>query len=94
MTTAANAAGVALLRTPLYALHCELGARMVPFAGFELPVQYAPGIKQEHLHTRAHAGFFDISHMGQIRVSGPDAAGRLERLMPGEIGRASCRERV
>ncbi len=85
MTTAANAVGVTLLRTPLYALHCELGARMVPFAGFELPVQYALGIKQEHLHTRAHAGFFDISHMGQIRVSGPDAAGRLERLMPGDI---------
>ncbi|MBI1731852.1 MAG: glycine cleavage system aminomethyltransferase GcvT [Gammaproteobacteria bacterium] len=85
MTTAAIADGAALLRTPLHDLHRELGARMVPFAGFELPVQYPPGIRHEHLHTRALAGLFDISHMGQILVSGPDAAAQLERLMPADI---------
>ena len=52
--------------TPLHALHLSLGARMVPFAGYDMPVQYPPGILKEHLHTRAAAGLFDVSHMGQI----------------------------
>jgi len=59
-----------LKRTPLYALHRELGARMVPFGGYEMPVQYPTGILAEHLHTRAQAGLFDVSHMGQIRLAG------------------------
>ncbi|MDX1653579.1 MAG: glycine cleavage system aminomethyltransferase GcvT [Candidatus Competibacteraceae bacterium] len=71
-----------LSRTPLYDLHRELEARMVPFAGYEMPVQYPSGIKTEHLHTRNRAGLFDVSHMGQIRITGGEAAARLERLMP------------
>jgi aminomethyltransferase len=63
----------------------ELGARTVPFAGFDLPVQFPAGIKHEHLHTRAHAALFDISHMGQIRVTGTDAPRLLEDLVPGDI---------
>ena len=68
--------------TPLHALHLELGARMTPFAGFDMPLQYADGLKAEHLWTRAHAGLFDVSHMGQVRVSGPDAEAALERALP------------
>jgi aminomethyltransferase len=74
-----------LLRTPLYALHVELGAKMVPFAGYDMPVQYPQGILKEHLHTRAAAGLFDVSHMGQRRIRGEDAAKRLEALVPGDI---------
>ena len=55
-----------LLKTPLHALHLELGARMVPFAGYDMPVQYPLGVKKEHQHTRDQAGLFDVSHMGQI----------------------------
>ncbi|MEL7259704.1 MAG: glycine cleavage system aminomethyltransferase GcvT, partial [Pseudomonadota bacterium] len=55
-----------LLRTPLYDLHAELGAKMVSFAGYEMPVQYGLGVMKEHLWTRAHAGLFDVSHMGQV----------------------------
>ena len=58
--------------TPLNALHRELGAKLVPFAGYEMPLQYAGGIVQEHLHVRSAAGFFDVSHMGQARLKGPD----------------------
>lgn len=74
-----------LLRTPLAELHEELGARMVPFAGYEMPVQYPMGILKEHLHCRAEAGLFDVSHMGQIRLTGAGAAAALERLVPGDI---------
>src|SRR5437588_4647155 len=74
-----------LKRTPLYALHCELGARMVPFAGYEMPVQYPTGILAEHLHTRSEAGLFDVSHMGQIRLAGADCVPALERLVPGDL---------
>ncbi len=63
-----------LKRTPLYSLHQSLGARMVPFAGYEMPVQYPAGILAEHLHTRARAGLFDVSHMGQLRLTGSDPA--------------------
>ncbi|MEX2480493.1 MAG: glycine cleavage system aminomethyltransferase GcvT [Gammaproteobacteria bacterium] len=69
--------------TPLHGLHEALGARFVPFAGYQMPVQYPAGIKQEHLHTRAQASLFDVSHMGQIAVRGPAAA--LEDLVPGDI---------
>lgn len=72
----------ALRRTPLFALHLELGARMVPFAGYEMPVQYPDGLKAEHLWTRSHAGLFDVSHMGQLRVRGNDLHAVLERALP------------
>lgn len=71
--------------TPLNALHKELGARMVPFAGYEMPVQYPTGILTEHKHTRAAAGLFDVSHMGQVRMTGADPAKALETLVPGDI---------
>ncbi|MEB0105276.1 glycine cleavage system aminomethyltransferase GcvT [Pseudomonas sp. MH9.3] len=74
-----------LLKTPLHALHLELGARMVPFAGYDMPVQYPLGVMKEHLHTREHAGLFDVSHMGQIRLSGANAAKALETLVPVDI---------
>jgi len=74
-----------LLRTPLYDLHLELGARMVPFAGYSMPVQYPAGLMAEHLHTRTAAGLFDVSHMGQLRISGGDAAAALESLMPVDV---------
>jgi aminomethyltransferase len=72
-------------RTPLYDLHRELGARMVPFAGWDMPVQYPKGILQEHLWCRAEAGLFDVSHMGQLRIEGAGAATAMERLVPGNI---------
>lgn len=74
-----------LAQTPLHDLHLELGARMVPFAGYAMPLQYRDGILKEHLHTRARAGLFDVSHMGQIRLSGPQAAAALETLVPVDI---------
>jgi aminomethyltransferase len=74
-----------LLKTPLHALHLELGARMVPFAGYSMPVQYPGGLLQEHRHTRAAAGLFDVSHMGQVRLEGPDAAAALETLIPMDV---------
>ncbi len=83
MTLAETAAP--LKRTPLYALHRELGARMVPFAGYEMPVQYPSGILAEHLHTRSQAGLFDVSHMGQIRLAGADCVSALEQLVPGDL---------
>jgi aminomethyltransferase len=74
-----------LLTTPLNALHIELGARMVPFAGYSMPVQYPAGLVAEHHHTRSAAGLFDVSHMGQLRLSGHDAAAALESLMPVDV---------
>lgn len=74
-----------LARTPLYNLHLELGARMVPFAGYEMPVQYPLGILKEHQHTRTQAGLFDVSHMGQVRLTGANAAAALESLVPVDI---------
>jgi aminomethyltransferase len=74
-----------LKRTPLYDLHRELGARLVPFAGYEMPVQYPTGILAEHAQTRTAAGLFDVSHMGQVRLSGPDAAAALETLVPVDV---------
>ncbi|MDK4734087.1 glycine cleavage system aminomethyltransferase GcvT [Rhizobium sp. CNPSo 3490] len=80
----------ALKKTPLHALHLSLGARMVPFAGYDMPVQYPAGVMKEHLHTRAEAGLFDVSHMGQVIVkaksgSYEDAALALESLVPVDI---------
>ena len=72
-------------RTPLHALHQELGGKLVPFAGFEMPVQYPLGILKEHLHTRATAGLFDVSHMGQAELRGDGAAALIETLVPGDI---------
>ena len=80
--------GAGLRVTPLFALHRELGAKLVPFAGYEMPLQYANGIVKEHNHVRSAAGFFDVSHMGQARLTAPDfgaAAAALERLVPGDI---------
>ncbi|GGH54195.1 aminomethyltransferase [Comamonas phosphati] len=74
-----------LLTTPLHALHQELGARMVPFAGYSMPVQYPQGLMAEHLHTRQSAGLFDVSHMGQLLLRGPQAAQALESLMPMDV---------
>ncbi|MBV8248275.1 MAG: glycine cleavage system aminomethyltransferase GcvT [Comamonas sp.] len=75
----------ALRTTPLFALHQKLGARMVPFAGYSMPVQYPQGLMAEHLHTRRAAGLFDVSHMGQLLLRGPDAAAALESLMPVDV---------
>lgn len=77
--------GEAVLTTPLNALHRELGGRMVPFAGYDMPVQFPAGILAEHNHTRSAAGLFDVSHMGQVRISGPDPVAAIERLVPGDI---------
>jgi aminomethyltransferase len=77
-----------LAHTPLHALHVARGARMVPFAGYEMPVQYADGIIAEHTHTREAAGLFDVSHMGQAFLVGPDhetAARALETLVPADV---------
>lgn len=68
--------------TPLAALHRRLDAKLVPFAGYELPLQYPTGIKDEHLHVRSHAGLFDVSHMCQVSVAGPNAVNLLNRLCP------------
>ena len=79
-----------LKRTPLYALNVARGGKMVPFAGYEMPVQFPPGVLKEHLHTRTSAGLFDVSHMGQIALRAKsghveDAARALERLVPQDI---------
>lgn len=74
-----------LLKTPLYDLHLEGGARMVPFAGYSMPVQYKLGLMAEHHHTRHAAGLFDVSHMGQLRLLGSDAAAAFETLMPMDV---------
>jgi len=74
-----------LKRTALHSLHLELDARLVPFAGYEMPVQYKGGIRQEHTHTRNRASLFDISHMGQLKVYAENVAERMESLVPGGI---------
>ena len=74
-----------LLKTPLHDLHVDLGARMVPFAGYSMPVQYPAGLMAEHLHTRTAAGLFDVSHMGQLRLEGVGAATAFESLMPVDV---------
>lgn len=74
-----------LLHTPLHGLHLELGARMVPFAGYSMPVQYPAGLMAEHHQTRNSAGLFDVSHMGQLRLAGPAAAAAFETLVPVDV---------
>lgn len=94
---AAGVAGDDLLKTPLYDLHLSCGAKIVPFAGYAMPVQYPLGVMKEHLHTRASAGLFDVSHMGQARLTGPDhatVAAALEALTPGlflKLGQGTMR---
>ena len=80
-----NSPSEILKRTALFDLHVELGAKMVPFAGYEMPVRYGDGIIAEHLHTRSRASLFDVSHMGQVALKGADAAAAIEALVPGEI---------
>jgi aminomethyltransferase len=74
-----------LQQTPLHPLHLELGARMVPFAGYSMPVQYPAGLMAEHRQTRDSAGLFDVSHMGQLRLAGAEAAAAFESLMPVDV---------
>ena len=74
-----------LKQTPLHTLHLELGARMVPFAGYDMPVQYKSGLIKEHQHTREQAGLFDVSHMGQVRLKGANAAAAMETLVPVDV---------
>ena len=77
-----------VLKTPLHALHVELGARMAPFAGYDMPIQYPDGVLAEHLHTRSHAGLFDVSHMGQALLEGADHASLaafLETVCPADL---------
>lgn len=74
-----------LLNVPLNDLHIALGARMVPFAGYSMPVQYPAGLMAEHKHTRTAAGLFDVSHMGQLRLVGPNAAAAFESLIPVDV---------
>ena len=81
----ANSDAAALKQTPLYELHVELGAKMVPFSGYAMPVQYPAGILKEHNHTREQAGLFDVSHMGQVRLSGTNPAEALETLVPVDV---------
>ena len=84
----------AMLKTPLHSLHVELGARMVPFAGYDMPVSYPAGIMAEHRQCREAAALFDVSHMGQVRLVGADAAAALETLVPVDVvGLAAGRQR-
>jgi aminomethyltransferase len=97
MSLHASTAPIQLKRTPLHALHVELGARFAPFAGYEMPINFKDGVLKEHLHTRAAAGLFDVSHMGQLVVRSRDmeqAARALEALMPIDVlGLARARQR-
>ncbi|MCF8474770.1 MAG: glycine cleavage system aminomethyltransferase GcvT [Emcibacter sp.] len=74
-----------LLKTPLLTLHEELGGKIVPFAGYAMPVQFPMGVLKEHIHTRTKAGLFDVSHMGQVVITGPNADRWIETLVPGNI---------
>lgn len=87
-STASHASAAPLARTPLFALHAELGAKFVGFAGYEMPIQFPAGILAEHQHTRAKAGLFDVSHMGQAFLIGADhatVARALEAVVPGDV---------
>jgi aminomethyltransferase len=84
-TPTATAEAPGLAHTPLHALHLELGARMVPFAGYDMPVQYPAGIVAEHTACRTGAALFDVSHMGQLLLEGADAAAALETLVPVDV---------
>ena len=84
-----------ILKTlPLHELHRELGARMAGFAGYDMPIQYPMGLRAEHLHTRAHAGLFDVSHMGQLRVTGPQLHSALESALPVDFADCWRRKKI
>src|SRR3954468_5065473 len=78
-----------LKRTPLYDRHVAAGARLVPFAGWEMPVQYA-GIREEHVAVRTGAGVFDVSHMGEIETSGPQALAFLQRILSNDVAKIAA----
>src|SRR2546429_5745867 len=80
-----------LKRTPLYAEHLALGARLVPFSGWEMPVQYS-SILEEHRAVRTRAGLFDVSHMGEFKVEGPDASAFLNYLVPNDVARLTIHQ--
>ncbi|WP_310385351.1 glycine cleavage system aminomethyltransferase GcvT [Roseateles sp.] len=84
-SSGSNSDTAPLLKTPLHALHIELGAKMVPFGGYDMPVQYATGVMAEHKHTRAAAGLFDVSHMGQVLLKGDGASAALETIVPVDV---------
>ena len=92
---AAPSEAVAAKRTPLYEVHRELGARLIDFGGWEMPVPYE-GILEEHRAVRERVGLFDVSHMGELEVTGPGALAALQRLTPNDVtnpgGRCACRE--
>ena len=81
----ADASSQTLKRTPLHDRHVAASARLIPFAGWEMPVQYADGIRAEHVAVRNAAGVFDVSHMGQIETTGPQAAALLQRLISNDV---------
>ena len=86
LESAAATPAETLLKTPLWALHTQQGGKMVPFAGYDMPVQYeGMGVLKEHVHTRTDAGLFDVSHMGQAVLNGADPAASLEKIVPGDI---------
>jgi len=81
---AAASSSQTLKRTPLFDRHVDAGAKLVPFAGWEMPVQYR-GIREEHIAVRTACGVFDVSHMGEIETTGPQAAERLQRLLSNDV---------
>ena len=89
--TTHDATGTSLKRTPLYEQHRLLGARLVEFGGWEMPVQYS-GILDEHRAVRTRAGLFDVSHMGEFGVSGPGALDFLQRLVPNDVARLALNQ--
>jgi aminomethyltransferase len=89
---ALNASYILLAKTPLEKIHHRLGAKMVPFAGYEMPIQYPTGIMAEHHHTRQSAGLFDVSHMGAVEIIGDQATKALENLIPCDLAEMSCGE--
>src|SRR3954469_6498858 len=86
--TALSPAAETLRRTPLFDRHEQAGARLVPFAGWEMPVQYE-GIRQEHVAVRTAAGVFDVSHMGEIETTGPQAEELLQRLLSNDVSKVA-----
>src|SRR5713101_9600038 len=89
--TAHDTAATSLKRTPLYEQHLALGARLVEFGGWEMPVQYS-SILEEHRAVRTRAGLFDVSHMGEFRVEGPDALAYLQYLVPNDVSKLTIHQ--
>src|SRR5215472_6697678 len=89
--TAHDTAAASLKRTPLYEQHCQLGARLVEFGGWEMPVQYS-SILDEHRAVRTQAGLFDVSHMGEFGVRGTEALAFLQRLVPNDVSRLALNQ--